>query len=112
MKVVLHIEQLIGKLPVYHVALGYQDGSFEKRYDFHPKNCPKNLKGRGKKQIFLGNTKKQLHQIEQFESNLNKEYFLMKNDCRHYTKQLIEYTDLNIDFDITNLLTLIHLFYF
>tara|TARA_B100001094_G_C18183072_1_gene802076 strand:- start:682 stop:1104 length:423 start_codon:yes stop_codon:yes gene_type:complete len=112
MKVVLHLEQLLGKLPVFHVAIGYQDGSTEKRYDFHPKQCGKNLKSKGKKTVILGTTNKNFSQIETFEKKINKNYFLLKNDCRHYTKQLLNYSQDEVSFDVTNFFTLIYLYYF
>ena len=115
MRVVLHLEELFDRLPVYHVAVGYQYGPLKKRFDFHPKTkIPIKFNGKKKKVIELGKSSKPFHEILLFEKSLDKKYLLNKNDCRHYSKQLIDFTqtDIDIDFDVRNLVTLINLFYF
>ena len=58
MKVVIHVEQIIPRIPVYHVGVGYRWGPLQMRYDYQPE------KGWGlpvigpRREIVLGKSKK------------------------------------------------------
>jgi hypothetical protein len=93
MEVLLHVEQIFKRIPIYHVGVGYKIGPLRTRFDFHPKErFAVAITGR-RKVISLGKTKKNLPQILNYEKKLNKNYFLFFNDCRHYSNQILEFTD-------------------
>jgi hypothetical protein len=100
--IVLRVEKIFTKLPIYHVGLSYKCGPLViKNVDFHPKFNGIRVKGE-KRQIHLGNTHKNIIDILLFEQTMNKDYFLLFHDCRHYTKELLEYST-NKPYDLTNL---------
>lgn len=105
MNILLHVEEIIPYIPVYHVAVGYRFGPFHKRFDFHPKSrfgVP--VRGR-KKVVKLGKSNKNICKVLKFQSKLDKNYVLGFNDCRHFSQKLIDYSyDNNLDIiNITNL---------
>lgn len=113
MKILLHIEQLLNPLPVYHVAV--QCG--QKRYDFHPRNVniPRFLVSRMKrcprKIIHIGNTDKTINEIDNFVNlHCNKDYMFPVYDCRHYTQSVIMYVT-NKDINLTDPIFLHDLFH-
>jgi len=105
MKVVLHVEEIFPRVPIYHVAVGYKWGPFYKRYDFHPKVFQVPTRGR-KKSVSLGNSRKDPLSIAVHELGVNKTYFLGINDCRHYSQDLLDYTFKEDAPDVVNVLRL------
>lgn len=92
MEVVLHIEQIFKKIPIYHVAVGYKVGPLKTRFDFHPKERFA-ISVTGNRRVHkLGKTKKNIIQVLAHENKMNKNYFLFFNDCRHYSNNLMEFS--------------------
>lgn len=111
MNILLHVEEIIPYIPVYHVSIGYKLGPFHRRFDFHPKSkfeLP--VKGRHKI-ITLGRSKKNFCKVLKFESKLDKNYILGFNDCRHFSQKLIDYSyDDGEHIDIINMSNLYRYF--
>lgn len=108
MEVILHVEQIFSRLPIYHVGVTYKCGFVSKRYDFHPKRYAIGIRGK-RKSIKVGRCNKTPFDIINYEQSLNKHYVLLFNDCRHYTKQMIDYS-CSEHINTTNLLSLHQLF--
>lgn len=109
METQLHIERIIRGLPIYHVGVTYKLGPLKKRFDFHPKRMQFGIQGT-RKTINLGKSKRNALEILNFEKTIHdKNYFLLVNDCRHYTKRLLEFS-LDDPLDVINLFTLHNLF--
>lgn len=108
MNVTVHVEQIFKHMPIYHVGVTYSCGPFRKRYDFHPKRFRIGIDG-NRRQIHIGKTTRSPVDILLHERRMNKDYFLFARDCRHYTRDLIQYsTDSTLD--VVNILSLHHLY--
>ncbi len=92
-KVLLHIEEIFPRLPVYHVGVGYNVGPFRTRYDFQPdRGWAVPIHGT-KKKIYLGKSKKNIFEVYNFQKKLKKQkYFLGFQDCRHFSQNLLDFS--------------------
>ena len=108
MNVTLHVEQIFRRLPIYHVGVTYSYGPFKKRYDFHPRRTRVGINGK-RKDFHIGKTKRNPIEILLHEQGMNKDYFLFAHDCRHYTRELLEYS-MDNDIDVVNVLSLHNLY--
>lgn len=97
-KVFLNIDKIYPNLPLYHVAPVIN----KKAFHFTPQ-FTQIEKTNQANSIFIGYTNKSLDDIKFFEEQLNHEYILFFNDCRHYTKSIIDYSLPENDLDIHNL---------
>ena len=108
MNVTLHVEQIFKRLPIYHVGITYSYGPFKKRYDFHPRRASVGIHGK-RKDINIGKSNKNIAQVVMHEKTMSKDYFLFTHDCRHYAKELLDYST-DIDIDVVNVLSLHNMF--
>lgn len=104
--VYLHIEKLIEPLPLYHIGMKFQYKRKSVRYDFgHSKNPIKLINTKSDKinhTIYLDKSKKTIDEVIEYEYKINRNYILGLNDCRHYTRNLAEWTT-GIDTPIWNI---------
>ena len=107
--VILRVEKIFKKIPIYHVGLTYKCGPLTiKNIDFHPRTRGKNVVGE-RKQIHIGNSNKSIFDILIFEHAMNKDYFLLFNDCRHYSQELLDFS-IEEKYDVVNMFYLHRLF--
>lgn len=97
-KVYIHLEQLFYKTNIYHIGITFKRNFRSIRYDLRgyeltpigfltdENNVKKNYKT-----IFWGYCNKTLNQIIAYEKNININYVLGVNDCRHYVNNLTEW---------------------
>ena len=98
-KVYIHIEQLIQNTNIYHIGVSF-NGIFDSiRYDLRGYNSifyynflKKNLKDYN---YFWGYTDKSLHEIKDYEISLKYKYILGIYDCRHYVRNLTQWSTSN-----------------
>lgn len=97
-KVYLHIERITPILPIYHVGISFKNFYTTVRYDVGQVNkinflrlLPIKIK-QEKYDIFWGYTDKSLKDIMIYEESLTDKYILGINDCRHYTRNLANWT--------------------
>ena len=97
-KVYLHIERITPILPIYHVGISFKNFYTTIRYDVGQVNkisllrrLPFNIK-QETHTIFWGYTDKSIRDIITYENTLTDKYILGINDCRHYTRNLANWT--------------------
>lgn len=97
-KVYLHIERITPILPIYHVGISFKNFYTTIRYDVGQVNkisllsrLPFNIKQESHA-IFWGYTDKSIKEIIAYENTLTDKYILGINDCRHYTRNLANWT--------------------
>lgn len=107
MNVLLHVEEIFPRIPIYHVAVGYEWGPLRKRFDYHPqKGWDIPVMGRTRS-VRLGKTRKNLFEIYNFQKKLrDKRYILGFRDCRHYTQELLNYSQCPEKLDVVNMFKL------
>ena len=102
--VYIHLSQIIPKTPIYHIGTIFDYEDIELRFDFGLYNLTiaeleyyyekyidyfnLNLTS---KIIYWDKTNKTIDEVLEYESNLNKNYILCINDCRHYTRDLTDW---------------------
>jgi hypothetical protein len=99
-KVYIHIEQLITKTNIFHIGISFKNIRESIRYDLAGiniqylrfANTDKNII---KKTLFWDYTNKTLKEISDYESTLNNRYLLGIYDCRHYVRELTNWTTNN-----------------
>ena len=94
-KVYIHLEQLFYKTNIYHIGITFKRNIRSIRYDIrgyeitpigfltNENNVKKNYK-----KIFWGYSNKSLNEIIEYEKNIDINYILGINDCRHYVNNL------------------------
>ncbi len=95
-KVNIHIEQLIQNTNIYHIGISFCSIFDSIRYDLHGYNSifyynflKKNLK---EYNYLWDYTDKSLHEIKDYEISLKYEYILGIYDCRHYVRNLTQWS--------------------
>ena len=108
----LHIEQIFPLLPIYHVAVSFKAGPFRKRYDFHParRKIDNKTKPARTHSIKLGTPKVSPWKLRSLDRGIDTNYMLFINDCRHFTKAVIDRSKCGMYIDITNMFVLHHIF--
>lgn len=99
-KVYIHIEQLITKTNIFHIGISFKNIKESIRYDLAGiniqylrfANTDKNII---KKTLFWDYSNKTLKEISDYESTLNNRYLLGIYDCRHYVRELTNWTTNN-----------------
>lgn len=99
-KVYIHIEQLITKTNIFHVGISFKNIRESIRYDLAGiniqylrfANTDENII---KKTLFWDYSNKTLKEITEYESTLNNRYLLGIYDCRHYVRQLTNWSTSN-----------------
>jgi hypothetical protein len=91
MRAYVHIEELLGRgVPVYHTGVEFRAGPFRRRFDYG-KQWGGRAKGRGRC-VYIGETRRSPMEIAQYEMELSRRtYFLLRNDCRHHSEELLRY---------------------
>ena len=97
-KVYIHLEQLFYKKTIYNIGITFKRNIQSIRYDIrgyeispigfltNEDNVKKNYKT-----IFWGYSNKTLKEIIEYEKNIDINYVLGLNDCRHYVNNLTEW---------------------
>lgn len=111
MKLLIHVEEIIPRVPVYHVGVGYKIGPLRFRYDYQPeKGWGVPVMGR-KRVVDLGSCKKNIFEVHSFQKKLQEQkYFLGFRDCRHFSQKLVEYSS-DTGMNVVNLFNLNNLFH-
>lgn len=97
-KVYLHLEQLIYKTNIYHVGISFHNIFNNIRYDiglFDATEFGILNKNRKDKTIFWDYSNKTLYSIIEYERSLEYKYVLGVYDCRHYVRNLSDWTTNN-----------------
>jgi hypothetical protein len=94
-KVYIHIEQLIPHSEIYHIGITFKTVSSQVRYDMVGKSMDKYTDASigGKHSLYSTTllweyTDKTLDEVMEFEKNMEHQYVLGVNDCRHYVRLL------------------------
>jgi len=97
-KVYLHLEQLFYKTNIYHIGISFHNIFNNVRYDiglFDTAELGILNKNRKEKTIFWDYSNKSLSSIIEYESSLEYKYVLGIYDCRHYVRNLSDWTTNN-----------------
>ena len=97
-KVYLHLEQLFYKTNIYHVGISFHNIFNNVRYDiglFDISNLNILTKNRKEKTIFWDYSNKTLYSIIEYEKTLSYKYILGVYDCRHYVRNLSQWSTNN-----------------
>lgn len=94
-KVYIHIQQLFSNTNIFHIGISFYNINNNIRYDLRGYNIEninflnKNLYD---ETLFWGYTNTTLKQILDYESSLKYKYILGIYDCRHYVRNLSEWS--------------------
>jgi hypothetical protein len=94
-KVYIHLEQLFSNTNIYHIGITFKSIFYKVRFDigtFERFNFNILKTNRKTKKIFWGYTNKTLDNIIEYEKNMEYKYFLGVYDCRHYVRNLTEWS--------------------
>jgi hypothetical protein len=94
-KVYLHLEQLFYKTNLYHIGISFHNSYNNVKFDiglFDTGDLGILNKNREEKTIFWDYSNKSLPEIIEYESSLNYKYILGVYDCRHYVRNLSNWT--------------------
>lgn len=94
-KVYIHIEQLVARTNIYHIGISFRSIASNIRFDIvgiHINNFRFFSSDKKTKNLFWGYSSKTLNEIVEYESKLEYRYILGIYDCRHYVKNLTEWT--------------------
>lgn len=94
-KVYIHLEQLISNTNIYHIGITFKTIIYKVRFDigtFERFNFNIIKKDKKNKKIFWGYSNKSLEEIINYENNMEYTYFLGIYDCRHYVRNLTEWS--------------------
>jgi len=97
-KVYLHLEQLFYKTNIYHIGISFHNIFNNVRYDiglFDAADLGILNKNREEKTIFWDYSNKTLSSIIDYERSLEYKYVLGVYDCRHYVRNLSDWTTNN-----------------
>ena len=97
-KVYLHLEQLFYKTNIYHIGISFHNIFNNVRYDiglFDTTDLGILNKNRKEKTIFWDYSNKTLSSIIEYEHSLEYKYVLGVYDCRHYVRNLSDWTTNN-----------------
>jgi hypothetical protein len=94
-KVYIHIEQLIPHNDIYHIGITFKTRSSQVRYDMVGKSmdryAPESKEVRFQlysTTLLWEYTDKTLDEVLEFEKNMQHNYILGINDCRHYVRYM------------------------
>tara|TARA_Y100000389_G_scaffold196955_1_gene230683 strand:- start:545 stop:958 length:414 start_codon:yes stop_codon:yes gene_type:complete len=97
-KVYIHINNIVPVLNIYHIGVSFNDSINTLRYDIYDEKLisylrylPKNY-NQNEKTIFWGYSDKTIHEISDYETNMEYNYVLGFQDCRHYCSNLTQWT--------------------
>ena len=97
-KVYIHINDIIPVFNIYHIGVSFNDSINTLRYDIYDEKLISYLKylpenrNQNEKTIFWGYSDKTIHEISNYESNMEYNYVLGFQDCRHYCSNLTQWT--------------------
>ena len=97
-KVYIHLEQLFYKSNIYHIGISFHNIFNNVRYDIGLfENVDIGILNKDKKQktIFWDYSNKSLSSIMEYEASLNYKYVLGIYDCRHYVRNLSQWSTNN-----------------
>ena len=94
-KVYIHLEQLFSNTNIYHIGITFKTIIYKVRFDigtFERFNFNIVKKDKKSKKIFWGYSNKSLEEIINYENNMEYIYLLGIYDCRHYVRNLTEWS--------------------
>lgn len=94
-KIYIHIEQLIPHSDIYHIGITFKTRSSQVRYDMVGKSMDRYAPVSNGDRVQLYSTTllwaytdKTLDEVLEFEKNMQHNYILGVNDCRHYVRYM------------------------
>ena len=95
-KVYIHVEEIIVNSNIYHVGITFKTIFKKMRYDIMSidmqNNYNINNKNKYRKTIFWDYSNKSLNEIIDYEKRMNYCYFIGVYDCRHYVRNLTQWS--------------------
>lgn len=94
-KVYIHLEQLFAYTNIYHIGITYKTIYYKVRFDigtFERYNIALFKNKRKVKKIFWGYSNKTFNEILNYENNMKYKYRLGIYDCRHYVRDLTNWS--------------------
>lgn len=94
-KVYIHLDQLISRTNIYHIGISFSSILTNIRYDIigiHLNNFYSSNNNTKSKTIFWGYSNKSISDIQTYEKNMNYTYILGLYDCRHYVRNITDWS--------------------